>query len=132
MFVSILYEGTQTNWNGLIGRLELRAAAPVAIDDVQTYPDANRQLVRVRVAIANASGRPVRGSVTLACKDRQTGRSVVEKTLEVAAEKSQTVLNAALPMGDDVRLWDEFSPALYDLTVSLKTAQELRRPNRNR
>jgi len=27
-FVSILYEGTQTNWNGLIGKLELRASDP--------------------------------------------------------------------------------------------------------
>ena len=31
-FVSILYEGTQTNWNGIVGKIELRAVDPVSIE----------------------------------------------------------------------------------------------------
>ena len=33
-------ERTQTNWNGIVGRMELRASDPVWLDDVQVYPDA--------------------------------------------------------------------------------------------
>src|SRR5208283_1775781 len=60
-FVSILYEGTQTNWNGIVGRLELRAVDPVSIEDVQVYPDVDRKLVKVQLTISNTSGRPVQG-----------------------------------------------------------------------
>ncbi len=31
LFVSAYYEGTQTNWNGIVGKIELSAADPVAI-----------------------------------------------------------------------------------------------------
>jgi len=33
-------ERTQTNWNGIVGRMELRATTPVWLEDVQIYPDA--------------------------------------------------------------------------------------------
>ncbi len=49
-FVSILYEGTQTNWNGLVGSMEIRAVDPVAIDDLQVYPDLERKRAKVRGA----------------------------------------------------------------------------------
>jgi hypothetical protein len=41
-FVSIHSEHTQSNWNGIVGRLELAAGEPVWIDDVQVYPDLSR------------------------------------------------------------------------------------------
>ena len=37
-FVSILYEGTQTNWNGLIGRLELRERTPYRSTTCKSIP----------------------------------------------------------------------------------------------
>ena len=46
---------TQTNWNGMIGRLELRAYDPLRIADLQIYPDIQRRTVRIRCAVANAS-----------------------------------------------------------------------------
>ncbi len=49
-FVSILFEGTQTNWNGLVGSMEIRAVDPVAIDDLQVYPDLERKRVKVQTA----------------------------------------------------------------------------------
>jgi len=35
-------ERTQSNWNGIIGRIELRATDPVWIEDVQVYPTRRR------------------------------------------------------------------------------------------
>jgi hypothetical protein len=143
-FVSINYEGTQTNWNGLIGRLELRAVDPVAIEDVQVYTDVDRKLAKVRVTVSNVTGRPAAGTLTLSATDRQSGRKVPPQTVEFTAAKGQTSVTAELPLaraskdlplplgegtgrrqfedtplGEEVRLWDEFSPALYDLRVSL-------------
>ena len=49
--------------NGIVGRLELQATDPVAIRDVQVYPDVERKTARVRVQIANATGKPGHGTL---------------------------------------------------------------------
>ena len=41
-------ERTQTNWNGIVGKIELRATAPVWLDDVQVYPDVEKKQALVR------------------------------------------------------------------------------------
>ena len=56
---------TQTNWNGVIGRIGLRVTDPVWIDEVQVYPDQPAHRIRVRVAIGNGTGNAVSGSVML-------------------------------------------------------------------
>ena len=120
-FVSILYEGTQTNWNGLIGRLELRATDPVAIDNIQVYPDVDHKRAAVRIRIANATSGPVSGQLELSATDRQSGTKTPLRNVPFSAASEKQIIETDLPMGDDVRLWDEFSPALYDLHVSLRT-----------
>jgi hypothetical protein len=47
LFVSINYEGTQTNWNGIVGAIELRAADFVALSDIEVYPDVDRKLIKI-------------------------------------------------------------------------------------
>ena len=75
-FVSILYEGTQTNWNGLVGSMEIRAVDPVAIDDLQVYPDLERKRAKVRVRLSSTLGKPVTARLDLSVKERN-GSTVV-------------------------------------------------------
>ena len=118
-FVSINYSGTQTNWNGLIGKLELRAKDPVAVADVEVYPDVDRKLAIVSIAITNVTGRPATGTLTLEATGSLGAERVPARTVEFTAAEPRTVVTADLPMGNNPRLWDEFSPALYKLTVAL-------------
>ena len=120
-FVSINYEGTQTNWNGLIGKLELRAQDPVSIADVEVYPDVARKTARLSITVANVTGRPVSGILTLRAVGHPAGSRVPAREVRFTAAEPRTVVTGELPMGANVRLWDEFSPNLYDLTVSLST-----------
>lgn len=122
-FPSILYEGTQTDWNGLIGRLELRADDPVAIDDVQVYPDVEQKLAKVRIGIANATGKPVHGWLTVSTTVYPRGSQIGTHTVEFTTAEANATQWTTLTMGKDVQLWDEFSPALYDLTVSAVSEQ---------
>ncbi len=52
---------TQTNWNGVVGRMILKATSSVFIDDVRVFPDVKTGSVRIRADVRNQSGRPVRG-----------------------------------------------------------------------
>ncbi len=50
-------ERTQTNWNGIVGKIELQVTDPVWIDEVQVYPDVKNNSVKIRVNIGNITGQ---------------------------------------------------------------------------
>ena len=115
-FVSIFYEGTQTNWNGIVGKIELRAVDPVSIEDVQVYPDVDRKLVKVQLTISNRSGQPVQGIARL--RTLLNPDEVSKTDLVFRAEKKQLILTIEHRMFD-AQPWDEFSPRLYKLDISI-------------
>jgi hypothetical protein len=106
-FVSALFGGTWGNMNGIVGRIELAATPPVWINDVQVYPDVDKKSAHVVVKIGNESGGAGSGSVVVGDKnipatwDEKGGR--VETDIDLSTAK----------------LWDEFSPNLTHLTVTL-------------
>lgn len=116
-------DNTQTNWNGIIGLLQLRATGPVWIDDVQVYPDLAKRSVRVRIAVGNATGRAVEGSVALAAKSWNVAKAhePAGASVKLSAVGKLTTIEAEYVLGPDAQLWDEFSPALYRLSVQLDT-----------
>jgi hypothetical protein len=118
-FVSIHYEGTQTSWNGMVGRIELEAMDPIAIDDVQIYPDVDRKSARIQFKLSRASGAATDSRLLVAATDRETGRQIASQTADVQWQTTQAAAQVDLPMGETVKLWDEFTPSLYDLTTTL-------------
>ena len=111
---------TQGNWNGIIGDIELQASDAVQIEDVQVYPDVDRRLARVRVTI-RGGGERAKGKLTLrAWSTNSDERHVVpEKRIDFTVPADGKTLEYRYPMGDGVLLWDEFTPNLYRLTVSI-------------
>ena len=63
---------TQGNWNGIIGKIELRETDPVWIGNAEIYPDAAGRRITVKVQISNVTQRAGEGSLTL----RATGKGV--------------------------------------------------------
>ena len=126
-FVSINYAGTQTNWNGLIGKLELRAKDPVSVADLKVYPDVERKMAKVTVLITNVTGRLASGKLVLQASGPAGTANPPAVEVNFTAAEPQAVVTAHLPMGNDVRLWDEFSPALYELTVSMTASSTRQR-----
>ncbi len=98
-WVHALTEDTQGNWNGIIGRIELRATDPVWIRDVQIFGD------RMTVEVGNATGRSVRATVDGTSFTVPDGGATVE-----------------LPMAPEKEKWNEFAPVLHEKTVSLKAS----------
>ncbi|MCX6376444.1 MAG: hypothetical protein NTU88_10510, partial [Armatimonadetes bacterium] len=97
-------EETQTNWNGIVGRIELRATSPVWIESVQVYPDVASRSIRVKARVYGDSSGGIRFEVS------QQGKKIASKT--VKGTEAVIALN-------DVKLWDEFSPNLYTLTTHM-------------
>ena len=119
IFVSALFGGTPTDMNGIIGRIELRMTEPVWIDDVQVYPDVQRKLARVRVRVGNATGKAGHGMLYAALGRLGTTLSIHAKPIDVSWDKKGGQAEVVLPMGNDVKLWNEFSPTVHSVTLSL-------------
>ncbi|MBT8038520.1 MAG: beta-galactosidase [Verrucomicrobiae bacterium] len=113
-------ERTQTNWNGIIGRLELTATDPVWLKDVQVYPNAAKKEARVRVTIGNITGQPASGNITIGCKSYNVEKPASFNT-QVVKVNEKDVMEFTYKPGDNVPLWDEFEPAMLRLDVKLET-----------
>ncbi len=105
---------TQSNWNGIIGRIELRGTDPVWIEDVQVHPNLDRKSARLQVTIGNRTGLTGEGELFVASE------TTLEKVPFRFAEADRSTVDAVFRMGNDVRLWDEFDPALHRLNLALK------------
>ncbi len=113
-----LTDETQTNWNGIVGRIELNAHAPVWIDAVQVYSQVSDHHVKAHLTLANRTNAAAQVSieavVTPCGQDRPIHRSVTE--VHAGAGRRQFEMNLALP--PDAPLWDEFAPVRCDLRLS--------------
>ena len=123
---------TQTNWNGIIGRMELQASDKVCVSDIQVYPDIEKKLAKLRIVISNAIGQDVAGTLTITANSWNTERrhTVRPASVEFTANESETTVDIDYAMGNDVLLWDEFSPAMYKLTVSLSADGGMSKDNK--
>lgn len=116
-------ERTQTNWNGIVGRIELEATDPVWVDEVQVTPDLKANAVKVRAVLRNATGKPASGMLKVAAQstnvaEPQSFRSQ-ELPVEIGGERSE--LNFTYAPNGKMPLWDEFSPALVRMDLTLET-----------
>jgi len=73
------------------------------------------------VAISNNSGKPFKGKVSLQAESFNSDVLHRIKSIEVEANSSSADLQLVIDyhLGNRMQLWNEFSPALYKLTVNL-------------
>ena len=103
-------EHTQGNWNGVLGLIELRATPPLWIDRVTIVPDVASRSFGCTIRTGRIPGAPFSGTI------RVTGGNGTT----TAAPAVETV-SLRLALGPDAPLWDEFSPALHRLTITLES-----------
>jgi hypothetical protein len=110
---------TQTNWNGMIGRLSLNARPQVFIQDVQLYPDVERKMVRVHLQLQNSSGAATTARVQLQVIGRNKKAAALPSVTTQIQVTDSTATDIEYAMGDHPLLWDEFDPNLYTLKVQV-------------
>ncbi|MDP6359810.1 MAG: beta-galactosidase, partial [Planctomycetota bacterium] len=121
-------ERTQTNWNGIVGRIELLATEKIWIEDLQAYPDVERGSVRVEASIENAtrwSGH-VDVSVHAEVIGREKELPIKSQSYVVRPEGRTTKALCVLPLPDSIPLWDEFDRTMIRLTMETKAQPRAR------
>ncbi len=117
---------TQGNWNGIVGKIELRKEPLTYIKEIQIYPHLSQQTATVKIWIGSGKTSRQKALLRLSAESFNTRHrhivTPVSKTLTLC--DTLTSIEIPMPMGKEMQTWDEFSPALYKLTVSLETGKQ--------
>jgi beta-galactosidase/beta-glucuronidase len=120
---------TQGNWNGIVGKIELRVTPLVWIEEVEVYHDPSLSKFRAVLKIGNGAGKAGEGSLRVLynhCAKQKPTRitglpqRLLEAPVRWTAEGGSMELECALPR-DSASPWDEFSPTLHPLGFELST-----------
>ena len=112
-------ESTQTNWNGIIGNIRINAMASFHIKDIRVYPDVKAKKATVKVYLNRPPSNSETAEITViaeACNTEKKHRVRMVKNLDA----NKDAIDVLLELGEDAVLWDEFDPAFYSLSVSIK------------
>jgi hypothetical protein len=109
-------------WNGIVGKIELRATAPVWIDDVEIFPDAEKKCIHARMSLHNSSGIPASGKISFYIESMPGTHPInVVPSSENFNDFSDTntSIEGDFSLGDRAEFWSEFSPSLYCLRIGV-------------
>jgi beta-galactosidase len=110
-------------WNGIIGKIELRATAPVWADDIRIFANATNKTINVRYMLHNVSGRAASGKISFNIESCAGTKPVsVLGSSQNFNNWSETNTQMEGELGthvDEAGLWSEFSPSLYKLHIEV-------------
>lgn len=112
-------EYTQTNWNGIVGKIELAARERTHIQQLKAYPDLQTQSVHLEIALNNNAGQTENGSLQLTLSEKG-GKAIATRTLAVKLGKGENRLTEEIKLGKAMKLWNEFTPNLYEVKATLR------------
>ena len=114
-------DGTQTNWNGILGDFYIEAAPHTYLKQVQVYPSVKEKKAHIHVNIYSDSEQS--GVVTLSAKtwNTQQEHQLPDMEKQVGLSKGENKIELTLDMGNRMQTWSEFHPTLYALNVTLAT-----------
>ena len=112
-------EYTQTNWNGIVGDISLYASESVYIDKVKAWPDVKGKRVKATVDIRGLH-RDNKATLRVVVREKG-GRQVAAAECTVDSAAAARGIEPTLAIGNTMKLWDEFTPFLYEMEATVET-----------
>ena len=110
---------TQSIWNGIVGRMEMRAFDPVRIVSVKTYPDIKNEALDIRVEISTE----VKAKLSYEIRSLSSGNVVLDGIEERETIDIDEPISIKVPTDGKLKKWSEFTPEVYVLEVSLEAGK---------
>lgn len=112
---------TQTNWNGIIGRIELRATDPLWIDSLAAYPSLTMHGISARVTLRSEGMAAATGALVARIVEPGSGSVLAqwEQPVRLGAEGEQT-LEGLMELPSAAPQWDEWEGNVLRLEATLE------------
>ncbi len=111
-------QDTQTNWNGITGRMELRVYNDCHIVSIKTYPDIHSKSVTLKILYSKPNNEVV--TIKGVTKSLQGVQSTLEPKQFNIVTDSQNSATITIDLGTDATLWSEYNPVIYELSILSK------------
>ena len=112
-------EDTQSIWNGIVGKIELRATPLVWIDQIHLNPDPSKPSVEIR--IGNRTGKAGAGNLLFRIN---SDNNPSEKSVPVKWDAQGGTVTQPLDFTGKLPVWSEFHPNLHQLSLTLKSEND--------
>ena len=110
-------EYTQTNWNGVVGRMQLIARTPGYIQTLRLFPNLQTQTLRASMVFSPAQKEET-GELQLTVREKG-GRIVSQMRHSASVDTLETSLDLELST-EGLKTWNEFTPVLYEIEAVWK------------
>ncbi len=104
---------TQTNWNGIVGRMEIQVYEPCHAENVMITSDVQAAAFKISADITGAE------DVNVKISARSFNGEKIHCPLPAEYVCSGGRLECVYPLGEGALLWSEFEPNLYELTIDV-------------
>ncbi len=115
-------DDTQTNWNGVMGRMEMRSFGVVSIIRTAVHPNAAENSVTAKVTFRNDGDSEAPLDVEFALS--APGAQDVSKAVRHVVPKGVSTGAFALSCAANAPKWSEFEPVLHSLRVKAGDAED--------
>ncbi len=113
--VHIYSDDTQTNWNGIIGDIQLTASSKTYISDLQVFPDIENKKIKVKLNIDNQLDWE---NIDV---ELRVSKKINNEIVELKPAKYNlpclSELELEYVLDEQMDLWDEYSQPLYTLNA---------------
>lgn len=103
---------TQIKWNGILGEISLESVSPAHISGVEVFPDFRGKSLSGEVKSLLTGEDPFQIQVDIS---DENNRIIGSTTTGVTGDNTRFKLN----ISGEILPWNDFSPVLYNITVSL-------------
>lgn len=120
--VHIYSDDTQTNWNGIIGKLQLEAASKTHITDIQVFPDTEKKKISVRLNVQKAPDvKEV--DIELYVQQQYGKKTKNLKRRRYTVPVTDSAVHLEYELGSQMQWWDDYRQPLYKLTAVISSGQ---------
>ena len=117
-------EHTQTNWNGIIGKIYIEAKPINHITDIQISPNYQKKRISAKVKIFSTHNEKAKISLHAETWNTKNKHNAKKQTYPITLHKGINNIELSYYLGKDALSWSEFDPELYRLTAILSTGTE--------
>ncbi|HEX3078632.1 MAG TPA: beta-glucuronidase [Lachnospiraceae bacterium] len=117
---------TQTNWNGITGRIELQVFDDVYVKEAKAYSDIEKKEFKIALSFINIAKKTMEYTFQIGARAvRLDGKDeICEIAAEVAKEYTitlngeETDTEVIYPLSSEAFLWSEYNPTCYEIVIT--------------
>lgn len=115
---------TQSNWNGIVGKMFLRATGKIIFDKVDVFPNVKDKSVEIKATVNNFLSETQTVKFSADARLKKDGKKTGGQSWEFEMFPGENNVKMTYSLGKDALLWDEFNPNVYELLLALSSGKE--------